>query len=120
MKHKISPHVQIYRFPITAITSITNRVTGLGLTGIFVGSGLISLAGYDPVEEYKKLKEPYKTLLNYTVTFPTVYHTYGGIRHFIWDKYPSLLNNSAVKRSSFVLLGSSLLSTYFINEFINK
>ena len=30
---KISPHVQIYKFPITAISSITNRLTGLSMSG---------------------------------------------------------------------------------------
>ena len=28
----MSPHVTIYRFPIAALTSITNRVTGVMLT----------------------------------------------------------------------------------------
>ena len=35
---KISPHVEIYKFPITAISSITNRVTGLALTGYFLSA----------------------------------------------------------------------------------
>ena len=38
---KISPHVQIYKFPITAISSITNRVTGLALTGYYLGFGML-------------------------------------------------------------------------------
>ena len=33
---KISPHVNIYKFPITAISSITNRISGLYLTGVFI------------------------------------------------------------------------------------
>ena len=28
----VSPHVTIYKFPVGAITSITNRVTGVALT----------------------------------------------------------------------------------------
>lgn len=28
----VSPHVTIYKFPITALTSITNRVTGVALS----------------------------------------------------------------------------------------
>ncbi len=27
----VSPHVTIYKFPITALTSITNRATGVGM-----------------------------------------------------------------------------------------
>ena len=118
MKHKISPHVQIYKFPITAISSITNRVTGLGLTGLYLGSGFISLAGYDLIKEYNNLNDNYKSLINYGITFPTIYHTYGGIRHLVWDKYPKFLNNSAVRKSSIFILGSSLISTYFVNKLI--
>lgn len=29
----VSPHVQIYKFPVVALSSITNRVTGVILTG---------------------------------------------------------------------------------------
>ena len=35
----VSPHVTIYSFPITALSSITNRVTGVGLViGKFIGN----------------------------------------------------------------------------------
>ncbi len=27
----VSPHVTIYKFPVTALSSITNRVTGVGI-----------------------------------------------------------------------------------------
>ncbi len=33
----VSPHVTIYKFPVTAISSITNRVTGIALSiGLFL------------------------------------------------------------------------------------
>lgn len=35
----VSPHVTVYKFPIAAISSITNRVTGVGLS---VGKKLIN------------------------------------------------------------------------------
>ena len=120
MIYKISPHVQIYKFPITAISSIANRVTGLGLTGLFISTGLYSLTGNDPVQQYKVLDDKYKTVLNYFVSFPILYHTYGGIRHIVWDKYPKLLNNSSVTKSSKLLIGFSLLSTYGINNYLPK
>ncbi len=30
-----SPHVTIYKFPLPALTSITHRITGVALTGLF-------------------------------------------------------------------------------------
>ena len=54
---KISPHVQIYKFPITAISSITNRLTGLSLSGFFLVGGLSCLTNKNKflLEKYKEL-----------------------------------------------------------------
>ena len=40
---KISPHVTIYKFPITALSSITNRATGMFLSTNFVCLGTLCL-----------------------------------------------------------------------------
>ncbi len=33
LNRPVSPHVTIYKFPVVALSSITNRVTGVMLTG---------------------------------------------------------------------------------------
>tara|TARA_B100001057_G_scaffold446435_1_gene484979 strand:+ start:159 stop:617 length:459 start_codon:yes stop_codon:yes gene_type:complete len=118
---KISPHVSIYKFPITAITSILNRGTGVALSGMFVLSGTSLALGKKPLDHYSKLQPWQKTLVNYGVLFPNIYHAFGGIRHMIWDKFPKLLHNSAVHRSSILLISSSLITTILSEKFvINK
>tara|TARA_B100002019_G_C20999122_1_gene464370 strand:+ start:157 stop:525 length:369 start_codon:yes stop_codon:yes gene_type:complete len=117
----ISPHVQIYKFPITAVSSITIRLTGLALTGLFVGFGTLCHFKKEDiiVKEYEKLSLPYKKAISYTLLAPTVYHTLGGVRHFVWDKYPKLfLNNKSVAKSSFVLFGLSVPFTFFSEKLI--
>lgn len=116
MKKNISPHVQIYKFPITAISSITNRVTGLGLTGFFIIGGIGNLFNINYKEKYNNLKYPYQKIINYSFYFPLSYHTFGGIRHFIWDKYPHLLNNKSVAKSSIFLLGFSVCNTFLLDN----
>ncbi len=118
---KISPHVQIYKFPITAISSIATRVSGFGLTGLFVGFGILSHFKKEDllIKEYEKLSLPYKKAISYTLLTPTVYHTLGGIRHFIWDKYPKMfLNNKAAPRSSIIMFGLTLPLTFISEKFI--
>lgn len=113
MKNNISPHVNIYKFPITAVSSITNRLTGLYLTGFFLGSGLYSLRTSDSIyQKYTDLDKNLKTPLNYSLLFPINYHTLGGLRHFIWDKYPTLLENQSVRKSSLLLFGSSFAFSF--------
>ena len=116
----ISPHVNIYKFPITAISSIMNRVTGLGITGIYVASGTMLLFNKNPVTYYEKLHNYPKTAINYGVIFPTFYHTFGGIRHFIWDKYPHLLSNIKVTQSSIGIIGLSIASSFIYEKYIIK
>ncbi|RQM31097.1 hypothetical protein B5M09_003854 [Aphanomyces astaci] len=47
----VSPHVEIYAFPITALSSITNRVTGTALSGGFAAVGALSVIGADVPDE---------------------------------------------------------------------
>ena len=120
MKKIISPHVNIYKFPITAVSSITNRLTGLALTGLFIGTGISNIFNLDLIKKYDKLENNYKKVINYSVIFPATYHTFGGIRHFIWDKYPQLLNNKQVQKSSFLLMGGSVVYTILFEKFVLK
>ena len=62
----ISPHVTIYKFPITAISSIANRITGLTLTGLFVSSGILSLCNLDPLV-ISKSDSTVKRMINYSL-----------------------------------------------------
>ena len=115
---KISPHVSIYKFPITAVTSILNRGTGVALSGMFVLSGTSLALGKNPLDHYNKLQPWQKTLVNYGVLFPNIYHAFGGIRHMVWDKFPKLLHNSAVHKSSLILISSSLITTILSEKII--
>jgi succinate dehydrogenase (ubiquinone) cytochrome b560 subunit len=113
MKNNISPHVNIYKFPLTAVSSITNRLTGLYLTGLFIGSGLYSLRTNESIyKKYTDLNKNIKTSLHYSILFPINYHTLGGLRHFIWDKYPNLLENQSVRKSSLLLFGGSFAFSF--------
>ena len=117
---KISPHVQIYKFPITAISSITNRLTGLSMSGFFILGGLSCLAEKNNLilRNYRELNDFNKKIVNYSIAYPFTYHTLGGIRHFIWDKYPSLLKNKSVSKSSIILIGISFPLTYLTEYLI--
>lgn len=110
----LSPHVEIYKFPITAVSSITNRITGVALSCMFVSGGLLCNT---PVKEI--VEEKYKMLpkcVNSVIAFPFIYHTLGGMRHIIWDKYPKLLTTPSVSKSSYILFGSSIIACVLYGE----
>ena len=108
---KVSPHVTIYKFPIGAITSVMHRITGASISVFFIGGGLSHLYGYNPISMYDSLNNYQKPFIDFAILFPSVYHTFGGLRHFIWDKYPQYLTNTKVNKSSYTLLGISFVSS---------
>ena len=123
MPKLISPQVTIYKFPVTAISSIAIRLSGLYLSGLFVGGGVACyLKREDEIKNmYLSLDKKYQSAINYSIITPVTYHTFGGLRHLVWDKYPKLLNNKSVARSSILLFGLTGISSYFIeNKLIEK
>lgn len=85
----LSPHLQIYRLPISAITSILHRVTGVALTiGLFLLVwGLMALAGgresYEFFVEFCSSVIGQIMLIGWSWAF--FYHLCTGIRHLIFD-----------------------------------
>ena len=51
-------------------------------------------------------------------SYTGLYHTLGGIRHFVWDAYPHLLTNMKVTRVSYGMLGASVIGTIVLEKWI--
>ena len=129
-----SPHVTIYKFPITALSSITNRMSGIFLSTGFIlyGTSLLlpnnlnyvtyisnnfnAKDSKDPNDPEKNNK--LKKLIIFSTSLITSYHTYGSIRHMLWDYYPNLLKNNLVKNSSYIIIGASIYTSFLSLFFI--
>lgn len=85
----LSPHLQIYRFPLTAITSITHRITGalLALGTLAVIYWLIAAASGP--QAYASARAVFGNgfvqLIMFLWTYALFYHLCNGIRHLGWD-----------------------------------
>jgi len=105
----VSPHVQIFAFPITAISSITTRVTGAGLSvGVF-GASTYALVGGDVPAMMMCLGSlsVVGPVAKMVCTFPIVFHYLSGLRHIIWDKNPSMINTANVTEQSKYLFAAA-------------
>ena len=113
----VSPHVTVYDFPITALSSITNRVTGCELSFGCAGLAAAELVGGSGSALYlMQLIGSSSWLLTagakFTVAFPITYHYLGAVRHIYWDNKPDVLTNEDVAKSSYCLFGAAtVLST---------
>lgn len=88
-KHPISPHLQIYRLPLTALLSITHRVTGVILALGSIVLVWILAAAADGPESYSFLHEQlgawYGQVFLLGLVFSLYLHFCNGIRHLFWD-----------------------------------
>jgi succinate dehydrogenase (ubiquinone) cytochrome b560 subunit len=110
----ISPHVTVYAFPMAAISSITNRVTGVAISFGAAGLGAAELVGGSGtslmiMETIGGMGPLVAASSKFCVAFPCIYHYLGAIRHLAWDAKPELLStNKEVELSSYALFGGSL------------
>jgi succinate dehydrogenase / fumarate reductase cytochrome b subunit len=89
VRRPLSPHLGIYRWPITMLASILNRATGIALSvGTlllvwWVAAAAAGPAAYATVQEF--MISPLGLLLLLGWTASLFYHLFGGIRHLAWD-----------------------------------
>jgi len=85
----LSPHLQVWRWHVTMLGSILNRMTGIALYfGLaIVALWLLALAfGQDSYDLFSRFSgSPLGLLIWIGLTFSLMYHLAGGVRHLIWD-----------------------------------
>ena len=85
----LSPHLQVWRWHITMLTSILHRMTGGALyAGAFIAAGwAVALASgpewYGRVMSW--LAHPLGRLVLLGLTLAFFYHLGNGVRHLTWD-----------------------------------
>jgi succinate dehydrogenase / fumarate reductase, cytochrome b subunit len=85
----LSPHIQIYRWPLPMTMSILHRITGAGLYfGTLLMVWWLIAAGGGP-NAYSKvdafINSLFGRLILFGYTWALIHHMLGGIRHLIWD-----------------------------------
>jgi succinate dehydrogenase / fumarate reductase cytochrome b subunit len=85
----LSPHLQVYRWPITMTMSILHRMTGIGLyAGTILLVWWLSAAASGPFAfdiANRVLGSWFGLIVLIGFTWALIHHLLGGLRHFIWD-----------------------------------
>ena len=85
----LSPHLQVYRLPLSAVLSILHRLTGvfLSLGSLLLVWWLVSVAQGEA--EFNNANAVIDSLLAQLIlfgwTFALFFHLSNGIRHLFWD-----------------------------------
>ena len=113
----LSPHLSIYRWPVTMVTSILHRATGVAMAvGFLLLVGWLFDAASGP-EVYDK----FLGVMNSTIgcvllvgwSFAFFYHLANGIRHLVWDTGRGLEKEQATASAWFVIAASIVLTAIF-------
>ncbi|MBJ7411862.1 MAG: succinate dehydrogenase, cytochrome b556 subunit [Phenylobacterium sp.] len=110
----MSPHLQVWRWHVTMLTSILHRVTGVGLYlgGLIAAAWAVSLAaGPEAYETFKAvLGSPLGKFVMFGMTLSMFYHLGNGIRHLVWD-FGYGLDIKSANSSAWAVFGFTIAAT---------
>ena len=110
----ISPHLQVYKLPLTGIISITHRMTGvmLALGLVFFAYVLSAIAaGPDAYETMQSLMNAtIFQLVYWAFIYALFFHLCHGVRHLIWDAGKGFERDTLNQYALYELLASLILT----------
>jgi succinate dehydrogenase / fumarate reductase, cytochrome b subunit len=110
----LSPHLQIYRWPITMAASITHRATGIALAAgsLLLAWWLVAAAtGPDAYALFARAaSNPLGEIVLFGFLWSLMFHLLNGIRHLAWDAGYGFHVPTARFTAVLVYVGSLLLA----------
>ena len=113
----LSPHLDVYRLPLSALISIVHRGTGAFLTigTVVLVWWLMALAGgeqsFNEAQEF--MGGFFGKLILFGWSFALFFHLANGIRHLVWDA-AYCFEKSDVEKSSYIVLGAAGFLTVLV------
>jgi succinate dehydrogenase / fumarate reductase cytochrome b subunit len=110
----VSPHLQVYRLPLTALMSISHRGTGIALSAgtlYLVWQLLAAASGPDAFEIFQRFAGSWLGLLVlFGWSVALFYHLMNGIRHLVWDAGFAFTLDATAKANRIVLVATAALT----------
>ena len=120
-KRPLSPHLQVYKLPLTGMVSIMHRMMGVLLTAglvLFVISLAIIQCGASSFESMQALiQQPLISIALWLMIYALFFHLCHGVRHLIWDAgegYEKALMNYYILLEMFAAIALTFLGFLFV------
>ncbi len=110
----LSPHLSVYKLPLTALLSIGHRATGIvnSLALVIITWTLVGAAG--PADSFgfigAIMQSWFGKLMMFGFTVTLYYHLCNGIRHLFWDTGYGFELEAANKSAKMTLFAAGFLS----------
>ena len=113
----LSPHLSIYRWPITMTISILHRATGIALSVGFIVLAVWLIDTASGAESYALLLSFMDSVVGRILlvgwSFSFFFHLSNGVRHLVWDTGRGFEMSQANASGWFVLLLAVVLTAVF-------
>ncbi len=113
----LSPHLSIYRWPVTMVSSILHRGTGIAMAAGFIVFVFWLADTANGPEAYAVFSGVMGslpgTILLIGWSWAFFYHLANGIRHLVWDAGHGLEKEQATASAWFVIVLSVVLTAVF-------
>lgn len=113
----LSPHLSIYRWPITMTTSILHRATGIALSIGFIVFSIWLFDAASGAGSYKVFSSYLDTwagkILLIGLSFSFFFHLGNGVRHLVWDTGRGFEKSTADASAWFVIIFACALTALF-------
>ena len=116
-KNPLSPHLQIYKWHISSLLSITHRIAGiinlLALILIFFWLVVLSLGENNYELFLATINSFFGKFILIGFTWSMIFHLLGGIRHLVWDFGYGFEIKTANFSGVIVIISSLILTIIF-------
>lgn len=117
MKHSgrpLSPHISIYRWPITMALSILHRATGVALSVGLIAMAFWLLSAATGSDKYAEFVALFDSIIGCLLligwSFAFFFHLMNGVRHLVWDTGRGFDKRQANASAWFVLITAVALT----------
>lgn len=113
----LSPHISIYRWPITMVLSILHRISGIALSLGFIALVAWLFDAASGPETYAVFLSAMDSVIGKLLligwSFAFFFHLSNGARHLLWDTGRGLEKEQANASSWWVLIKAVALTAVF-------
>ena len=110
----LSPHLQVYKLPLTALMSVSHRASGAALAVGTILVMLFLLAAATGEAEYNMVMalatSTLGTVILFLWSFALYFHMCNGIRHMFWDIGKNF-DKASANRSNYYVIFSAISVT---------
>ena len=113
----LSPHLSIYRWPITMVLSILHRATGVAMSiGLIVFAAWLMQTAAGP-EAHLRFVYTMSTIVGKALligwSFAFFFHAANGVRHLVWDTGRGFDKRHADRSAWFVVVFAVAVTAVF-------